>query len=335
MQIADKALPAWRCLPGLAACLSIALISVWLAQFTGTGIVWALLLGIAVASIFPIRAELLPGIEIAGRHVLRLGVALLGLQISQDTLHALSFAGIAWLCAGVVLILAAGWIAGPLFGIARDLSLVLAASVAICGAPAAAAFAVVFLSGESSKRDVGCTIGLVSLLSMAAMLVYASLTDLMGLGPQAAGFVLGGSIQEVAHAVAAGYSVDAEAGDVATLTKLMRVALLAPALLLCGALVARNAGRSSLPLLPWFLVAFVGLAMLNLSGLVPKPVEAMAAAISRFCLVLALAGIGIMLPWRSLVSYGWQPLALLLLLLLLSVLLFAFMAGFVVLMPPA
>jgi uncharacterized integral membrane protein (TIGR00698 family) len=328
--MSHKTVAAWRCVPGLAVCLVIALISIWLAQFAGTGIVWALVLGIAVASTFAIRPEFLPGIELASKHVLRIGVALLGLQISQATLHALSFAGIAWLCACVVLILAAGWIAGPLFGIARELSMVLAASVAICGASAAAAFAMVFLSGDNSKRDVGCTIGLVSLLSMAAMLVYAPLTHVMGLSSQAAGFVLGGSIQEVAHAVAAGYSVDADAGNVATLTKLMRVAMLAPMLFVCGAVAARSSGRSSLPLPPWFLVAFAGFALLNLLGFVPKPLEALSAAISRFCLVAALAAIGIMLPWRSLVSYGWQPLALL---FLLSVLLFGFMVGFAVLMP--
>jgi uncharacterized integral membrane protein (TIGR00698 family) len=330
MQMSDIALTARRCVPGLAVCIVIALLAVWLAQFAGTGIVWALLFGIVVASALTIRAEFLPGIEVAGKHVLRVGVALLGLQISQETLQALNLLSIGWLCAGVVLILAAGWIAGPLFGIARDLSMVLAASVAICGASAAAAFAMVFLSGDNSKRDVGCTIGLVSLLSMAAMLVYAPLTQLMGLSSQAAGFVLGGSIQEVVHAVAAGYSVDADAGNVATLTKLLRVALLAPMLFLCGAVAARSAGGSSLPLPPWFLVLFAAFAFLNLAGFVPKPVEAAAASVSRFCLVVALAGIGIMLPWRSLVSYGWQPLALL---LLLSVLLFGFMAGFAWLMP--
>jgi uncharacterized integral membrane protein (TIGR00698 family) len=330
MQISNMASAAWRCLPGLAVCVAIASVSVWLAQFAGTGIVWALLLGVAVASTVVIRAELLPGIAIAGKHVLRIGVALLGLQISQETLYALSVASLVWLCASVFLTLAAGRVVGPLCGIPRDLSMVLAASVAICGASAAAAFAMVFLSGENSRRDVGATIGLVSLLSMAAMLAYPALTQAMGLNAQAAGFVLGGSIQEVVHAVAAGYSVDADAGEVATLTKLLRVALLAPMLLLFGAMAARKQGVSSLQLLPWFLVVFTLFALLNLSGFVPKPVEALAASVSRFCLVVALAGIGIMLPWRNLVSYGWQPLAVL---ALLSALLFGFMAGFVVLMP--
>lgn len=290
-----------------------------------------MLLGVLIASTVAIKAEFIAGIEFASRHVLRLGVALLGLQVSQETLYALSFADFVWLCASVTLTLIAGWLIGPLFGIARDLSIVLAASVAICGASAAAAFAVVFLSNDNSKRDVGCTIGLVSLLSTAAMFAYAPLIQTMGLSSRAAGFVLGGSIQEVVHAVAAGYTVDADAGDVATLTKLLRVALLAPMLLLFSTIAARVEGRALSPsLLPWFLLAFTGFALFNLCGFVPEPVQMVAAGVARFCLVLALAGIGVMLPWRSLVSYGWQPLVVL---TLLSTLLFTLMASFVLLTP--
>jgi uncharacterized integral membrane protein (TIGR00698 family) len=330
MQLSDSASAAWRLLPGLAVCIVIALISQWLAQFAGTGVVWALVIGVVVASTVTIRPELLPGIDLAGKPVLRVGVALLGLQISQATLHALSAAGLVWLSLSVAATLAAGWLIGPLLGIRRDLSMVLAASVAICGASAAAAFAIVFLTGENSKRDVGATIGLVSLLSMAAMLVYPPLTQLLGLSSHAAGFVLGGSIQEVVHAVAAGFSVNGEAGDFATLTKLLRVALLAPMLFLFGTAAARPQGGSSMPLLPWFLVVFSVLALLNLTGFVPKQVEVVAGTVSRFCLVVALASIGIMLPWRSLVSYGWQPLALL---ALLSALLLGLMTSFVLLVP--
>lgn len=330
MQLSDRASAIWRTLPGLAVCLVIALISQWLAQFAGTGVIWALVIGVAVASTVTIRPEFFPGIDLAAKPVLRVGVALLGLQISQATLYALSAAGLVWLSLSVAATLAAGWLLGPLLGIRRDLSMVLAASVAICGASAAAAFAMVFLSGENSKRDVGATIGLVSLLSMAAMLAYPPLTQLMGLSSHAAGFVLGGSIQEVVHAVAAGFSVNSEAGDFATLTKLLRVALLAPMLFLFGTAAARTQGASSMPLLPWFLVVFTVLALLNLAGFVPKQIEIMAASVSRFCLVVALAGIGILLPWRNLVSYGWRPLALL---ALLSALLLVLMAGFVMLVP--
>ena len=71
--------------------------------------------------------------------------------------------------------------------------------------------------------------------------------------------LLGASIHEVVHAVGAGYSVDMATGDVATVTKLLRVALLAPALMLvvvaCGE-KEKTTPLSSRP--PLFLVCFCG-----------------------------------------------------------------------------
>jgi uncharacterized membrane protein YadS len=89
---------------------------------------------------------------------------------------------------------------------------VLAAAVAICGASAAAAFALVLVSSqEERKGDLACAIGVISLFSTAAMAAYPALTYALGLSPGAAGFVLGGSIHEVAHAVGAGAWVTRQA----------------------------------------------------------------------------------------------------------------------------
>src|SRR5262249_54440188 len=150
----------------------------------------------------------------AGKQVLRLGVALLGLQISAAAFHVLSLGSVVAIVGDITILLLAAWYLGPLIGLDRKLSLVLAGSVAICGASAAAAFALMLLPSEEDRRDVGITIGIVSLLSMTAMLVYAPITQLMQLDAGGAGYLLGGSIHEVAHAVAAGYSIDHATGDI-------------------------------------------------------------------------------------------------------------------------
>jgi uncharacterized membrane protein YadS len=106
----------------------------------------------------------------------------------------------------------------------------------------------------------------------------------------------------------------------------MRVALLAPALLLTAWSQSISEETSSVPRPPWFLVCFALFALANLIGIVPKEVGVAAAQLSRFCLVMALAGIGLTLPWRSLTAYGFKPLALL---LALSAILFAAAAAFV------
>jgi uncharacterized integral membrane protein (TIGR00698 family) len=315
-----------QCAPGILVCAFLAVAAGYIATFGGSGVLWALVAGIAIASFWQPSPAFADGIEFCGKHVLRLGVAMLGFQISASALQVLDVATIGALAAAVLIILAIGYAAGPLLGIDRYLALVLAASVAICGAAAAAAFAVAVPREQVSKRDLGCTIGIVSLLSLAAMLAYPPLASLLRLDAFETGVLLGASIHEVVHAVGAGYSVDTTTGDVATVTKLMRVALLAPALMLVVVACGEKAKAAPIARPPLFLVAFVAFAAANVAGLVPHAFAGIAAPTSRFCLLMAMAAIGLMLPWRSVFSYGWRPVALL---LLLSAILFVLMAAFV------
>jgi uncharacterized integral membrane protein (TIGR00698 family) len=287
-----------------------------MAPLAGSAVVWGLIFGLVLAAIWSPPALFQTGISFAARQVMRIGVALLGFEIPLATLQILDAADVAALAINVAIVLAVGWFAGPMLGITRELSLVTAASVAICGASAAAAVACVVMRNDSANRDVACTIGAVSILSSAAMILYPPLVQMAGLGPAAAGIFLGGTIQEVAHAVAAGYSVNPETGDMATVAKLLRVALLAPA---CIALsfIAPGSGASqktSSPLLPAFLVGFVVAALLNASGLVPRELSQAIAPVSRFCLVMSMVAIGLTLPWRSVRAFGLRPIVLLLIL---------------------
>jgi uncharacterized integral membrane protein (TIGR00698 family) len=320
---------ALQLLPGLLLCCSLATVSTAVARWGGSSVVWALLVGIAIASVRVLSARWTPGVEFVGKHVLRLGVALLGLQISSEAFHVLSPASIGALAVDVAAVLLIGCLLGPVMGIDRRLALVLAASVAICGASAAAAFALVLTPNDEGKRNAGVTIGLVSLLSMAAMLAYTPVTRLMNLDPGAAGYLLGGTIHEVVHAVAAGYSIDQATGDIATMTKLLRVAMLAPALLLTS-WTLRVTSECATIRPPWFLICFTLFAIANVLGLVPRNLNGAAASVSRFCLVGAMAAIGLSLPWRSLSAYGWRPVAML---LILSGLLFSMVAAFTCIIP--
>ncbi len=314
--------------PGLALCVALASLATAMATIGGSAVIWGLLLGLAIASFWLPGRVFLPGIGFAGKHILRFGVALLGFQISMATLQVLDLSTIAVLAINVAIILFAGWSLGSLLGLSRNLSMIVAASVAICGASAAAAFAIVLMRDDTDICDVACTIGAVSIVSSMAMLVYPPFAHLMGLDAAAAGILLGGTIHEVAHAVAAGYSVDSATGEIATMAKLLRVSMLAPASLLVSHAAMRGAApaRPSVPLPPTFLMAFIGFALLNTSGAVPATLQAIAAPLSRFCLVMAMASIGLTLPWQSIRSFGWRPVALL---LLLTAILLALVTGYV------
>jgi len=302
--------------PGLALCTLLAAAATGAALLAGSAVIWGLVFGLALATVWSPSAPFQPGISFAAKQVMRIGVALLGFQISLATLQILDVSDVVALAVDVAIVLAAGWFLGPALGIERKLSLVAAASVAICGASAAAAVACVVMRDDSANLDVACTIGAVSIISSLAMVIYPLFAHLAGLNPATGGIFLGGSIHEVAHAVAAGYSVNPETGDMATMAKLLRVALLAPACIAVSFVTAsgRTPENPSLPLPPAFLIGFVVAALLNASGRVPPQLSHLTAPLSRFCLVMSMAAIGLTLPWRSIRAFGLRPVLLLLIL---------------------
>jgi uncharacterized integral membrane protein (TIGR00698 family) len=155
----------------------------------------------------------------------------------------------------------------------------------------------------------------VSALSTVAMVLYPMLAQALGFAAPQAGVFLGATIHDVAQVVGAGYSISTEAGDTATLVKLMRVAMLLPVIVFAALLTRRNGqveGAERPPLLPWFAVAFALLVAINSTGVVPRPVQSAGNDISRWFLVASIAGIGMKTHLRELVTVGLKPVALML-----------------------
>ena len=94
---------------------------------------------------------------------------------------------------------------------------------------------------------------------------------------------LGATIHDVAPVVGAGYSVSPQTGDVATVIKLARVALLVPVILVILAWFRRRGGDPSVGKLPipTFLIAFPVLVGVNSAHLIAEPVRAVLVDISR------------------------------------------------------
>jgi uncharacterized membrane protein YadS len=63
---------------------------------------------------------------------------------------------------------------------------------------------------------------------------------------------------------------------------------------------------------PEFLLAFVGLATLNSLGLVPEFIIDTGNVLSRWCLVIAIAAVGVKTALNELVDVGWRAIILML-----------------------
>jgi len=168
----------------------------------------------------------------------------------------------------------------------------------------------------------------VTALSTLAMILYPIASGALGLDHRAAGIFLGGTIHDVAQVVGAGYSVSQETGDTATIVKLLRVAMLLPACLAIGlALHVRGSTAAhAAPVLPWFAAAFAALVVVNSLGWIPAVVVDAGSSLSRICLVMAIAAIGMKTSLKSLVDMGLKPVMLV---VIETLLLAAIVLGFV------
>ena len=276
-------------------------------HYGAPAMLFALLFGIAF-NFLSTDDRCAPGIEFASKTLLRAGVALLGFRLSLSEIASLGAGSLLAVAGLLVLTIAFGILVAPLLGRHWRFGLLTGGAVAICGASAALAISAVLPRREGLEKDTLFTVMAVTTLSTVAMVTYPILTKLLGFGDAETGFVIGATIHDVAQVVGAGYSVSEIAGNLATLVKLERVALL-PIVLLAITLLSGKGERKGIGL-PAFLVGFVACVLINSSGLTPPVVQTSAATLSQWLLTIAIAGLGIRTSLKAMLDLGPRHLIL-------------------------
>lgn len=299
--------------PGLAVALVVAATATFLSEhYDAPVMLYALLLGMALNFVTEApRGK--AGIDLAARGLMRLGVALLGFRIGWDQISALGWGPVAMVVTLVAATILISTLAARAMGFNPLFGFLSGGATAICGASAAMALSAALPPNAKKEQATLFTVIGVSALSTTAMVLYPLLTRALGLGDHAAGVFIGATIHDVAQVVGAGYAISPDAGDTATIVKLLRVAMLLPVILVAGQISRREAGAAGAerpPLLPWFVVAFVALVALNSLVALPAPLTEAGNALSRWCLVTAIAAIGMKTRLGDLVQVGWKPVAL-------------------------
>lgn len=312
--------PVLQLVPGAALCGVIALAATFVSKLHGgPQLLYALFFGVAFHYLsHDVKAR--PGIEFCARTVLRLGVGLLGARITASQIAGLGWTTAAIVVAAVVTTLLCGTLLGRRLGMTRAQGVLSGGSVAICGASAALAISAVLPRNKESDRFTLMVVVTVTVLSTLAMVIYPLIAKLLHLPPELAGLFLGGTIHDVAQVVGAGYMLNQETGDYATIVKLFRVSMLAVVVIVVSSLFKRQreqgegdaASSVRQQLVPWFLWVFVGLVMVNSLGGVPALVQNSLNDVSRVCLVTAIAALGMKTSFMQLARAGWRPFMLLL-----------------------
>ena len=314
-------------IPGLGLVAVVAAVAFAVEAFVKTAtpivlspLVVAVVLGGLISNFGLIPDRCRSGLRFAARSLLRLGIVLLGLQLSFAQVRELGAPGLL-LVVFVVAITFVGtqWL-GKKLGLSHGLSLLVATGFSICGASAIAAMRPV---SDADDDDMAYAIALVTICGTLAIFLLPAFAEIIGFSGAQFGSWVGASVHDVAQTVATASTGNQEAQHAAIIVKLTRVMLLAPMVAGISFARRRKIARSQMidenatanatklpPLIPLFVVGFLIAISLNSFFDLPNAVLSDAKWIEKSLLASALVGLGAGVDARKLRSIGSRPLVL-------------------------
>jgi len=299
--------------PGLLLCAAAVAIAMTVnaALPAASPLIIAIVLGIAVTNTVRLPQSTAPGITLAAKKLLRLGIVFLGLQLVLSDIAAL---GVPMLI--VIVCIVAGGIFGTLL-LGRLLKmrptqvLLIACGFSICGAAAVAGVEGVT---DSEEEDVVTAVALVVIFGTLMIFGLPLAASLLGLSPEVSGMWAGGSIHEIAQVVAAGGVIGGGALTIAVVVKLARVLMLAPVAAVLSVRQRRSgrveAGQKRPPIVPLFILGFLAMVLLRSFADLPGAVIAAGSFAQTALLSAAMFGLGCGVKIRSLMQVGARPFIL-------------------------
>ncbi|WP_293900134.1 putative sulfate exporter family transporter [Phenylobacterium sp.] len=296
-------------IPGLAVTLLATLAAAYVSDHYGAPLtLMCLLFGLAL-NFLSADPRLAVGLAFASRTLLRWGIVLVAARVTLTQIAQLGPVALLAVVAIVAVTLATGVLAARALGFTAAFGALCGGAVAICGASAAMAFASLLGERRASQAQLTLVLVGISAMSAVAMTLYPVLAHHFGLSETQAGFMLGASIHDVAQTLGAGYAFSQIAGQTATIVKLARVALLAPAMMAVAVFIPREPGaKIAEHVLPWFVIGFFGLAAVNSLGVIPAAAADVSVKASTWLLACAVTATGIRSQMQALTQEGPRPL---------------------------
>jgi uncharacterized integral membrane protein (TIGR00698 family) len=287
-------------------------------------LVAAVAIGAVLANVGLVPEWSRPGLHVAAKRLLRLGVVLLGFQLAIGEVLKLGGPGLA--VVGLVVtttFFGTQWL-GRRLGVSRSLSLLIATGFSICGASAVAAVEGV---ADADEEEVAFAIALVTLCGSLAIAVLPALAGPLGLHGARFGAWTGASVHDIAQVVATASTGGSAALHTAVIVKLTRIVLLAP--MVAGLTVHRRRATQQTdraedgvegahatrrpPVLPLFVAGFLGAIALRSAAVVPVGWLPSLKTAETMALAAALVGLGTGVRVAKLRRLGGRPLVLALL----------------------
>ena len=326
--------PRSRHLAGLIVVLIGSLFCLWLNTSVNTwtdgrivglsSLTLAILIGMILGNtVYPNLAERLNvGVAFAKGQILRLAIMFYGFKL---TLTQVSSVGLSAVMSDALVLtstfLLTYWIGTRWLKVDKQTTLLIGSGASICGAAAVIAAEPVV---KAEAHKVTIAVATVVVFGTIAMLLYPFLYHLGWLQPwlnaQQYGIYTGSTIHEVAQVVVAGNAVSPEVGDTAVVTKMIRVMMLAPFLLILSFALTKGSSdhgkktsfmnRVQQVKVPWFAFIFIAIVLLHTWVPMTASFERSMVMLDDVLLTMAMFALGLTTHLGAIKQAGVKPLIL-------------------------
>lgn len=302
--------------PGLVLAAGVTVIAMvierlelsWLGNAWMDALVFAILLGTAIHTGFGLHARARSGVRFASKGLLELAIVCLGASISFATIKQAGAHLVVAVIAVVMLSLILSYGIARMLGLSDKMATLVACGNSICGNSAIVAAAPVI---DAEPEDVASSISFTAALGIVVVLLLPLIFKLAGITAWQYGVVAGLTVYAVPQVLAATYPIGAASVQIGTIVKLMRVLMLGPVVVLLGLRSGKASGKRPAlkDMLPWFIVGFLAMMTLRSFDLIPTAALEPLRTASTILTIVAMAGLGLSVDLRSVLTSGGRVLA--------------------------
>jgi len=287
-------------LPGITIVLAITIVS-FMFSFIHPSfdiLVVSIIFGMLIANFIKEKEIFNNGVAFTLRVFLPAGIALYGTQLSfaSDELKL-------WFCViGIfVAISVLTYFISRGIGLTENVGILLSTGLSICGA---SAIAIVSPLIGAKKEEISISVIVIMVLGLAGMIFYPLLTDFLVLNKNEFAFLTGATLPMMGQVTTTAATAGKDVLEVALKINLIRISCL----MFLPLIVLIISGREKRFYVPWFIVAFIVLAIGVNMIKEARIIKGMAESAGKFFLSSSLAAIGLSVDFDSIVEEGAKPL---------------------------
>ena len=299
--------------PGILFSLLIAVIAWFLGHLfpLAGGAVIALLSGILIANTIGCPNLCKAGVSATSKRVLQAAIVLFGFQMNISNVLTLGSKGLILIGVTIIVSTMLAYGVGKVLQLPSNEKVMIGVGTAICGGSAIAAIAPVI---KANEREIVTAISTIFLFNILAVFIFPIVGHLLSMSDLRFGVWCGAAINDTSSVVAAAYSYSESAGYTATVVKLTRTLMIIPATFILALYQTKKEKNRDkfriIKVFPWFVLGFFVACIINTIHFIPEQVSAFWGNMGKFCIMMALTGIGLQTNLRDLVRHGKKPLLL-------------------------